>query len=49
MTQEEFQKLESWHAVLSEISQTYVGNINLNTVMTSIASRIKEYKSKNHA
>lgn len=46
MSVTELQRLENWLETLQEVSETYPGNINLNTVITSIASRIKEYKKK---
>ena len=44
MTTEELQKLERWEATLQEVSEVYIGNINLNTVIGSIKARIKETK-----
>ena len=46
MSKSELIKLEIWYDTLQDISEVYPGNINLNTVMTSIMARIKENKKE---
>lgn len=43
MTITEAKKLESWLFVLKDVQKAYPGNINLDTIITSINARIIEY------
>ena len=45
MTTEELLKLEDWYLTLKEVQQSYPGNINLDTIIRSILSRINEFKN----